>query len=145
MNQSDPGNYRPIKLTSTHAKIVEYIMMLADRFCKEQVGSRDSRGATFARSLLKDVIKCFNKSGSLLYICSLDAQCCFDRLWHDALLYKMWDVVPVYRWLLLRNWYKNLKASVKWSVTLGASFPVQCGTYQGSVVAPFIFNFCMIG
>ena len=77
---------------------------------------------------------------SLLYFCSLDAEKCFDQLWHSALLYKLWDVMPKSHWLLLYNWYQHLQAVVKWNNNTSMYFKITRGTRQGSVLSPVIFN-----
>ena len=43
-------------------------------------------------------------TGSPLYICSLDAEKCFDSIWRDALLYKHWEKLPLHHWLLMYRW-----------------------------------------
>ena len=56
---------------------------------------------------LINLINDINDRGSPLYICSLDAEKCFDSIWHDALLYKLWEKLPLHHWLLMYRWYNN--------------------------------------
>ena len=75
-----------------------------------------------------------------MYICSLDAEKCFDTIWHDALLYKLWGKVSINKWLLLHRWYKHLKASIRWNGEHSNEFSVTRGTRQGSVLSSYLFN-----
>ena len=66
----------------------------------DQFGFRENRGTSLGCILLNDIVKYFNHNGSLMYICSLDADKCFDTIWNDALLYKLWGKVSIKKWLL---------------------------------------------
>ena len=72
---------------------------------------------------------------------SLDAQKCFDTIWHDGLFYKLKGVLPhddVY-WLFLYRWYSCINA-VRVSSDYSQVFPISRGTRQGSVLSPTLFN-----
>ena len=75
-----------------------------------------------------------------MYTCSLDAEKCFDKLWHSALLYKLWGKIPLSHWLLLYKWYAQLKCTIKWNGNFSRVFNVSRGTRQGSILSPLIFN-----
>ena len=82
----------------------------------------------------------FNDIGSPLYICSLDDEKCFDSIWHDTLLYKLWEKLPLHHWLFMYRWYNNLNAVVRWNWECSYSFKVTRETRQGSIVSPHIFG-----
>ena len=75
-----------------------------------------------------------------MYLASLDAEKCFDSIWHDALLYKLFDVIELNYWLFICRWYKSSSATVRWNDQLSFTFPVQRGMRQGSVLSPKLFN-----
>ena len=100
----------------------------------------ENRETSLGCVLLNDIVKYFNHNGSPIYICSLDAEKCFDTIWHDALLYKLWGKVSINKWLLLHRWYKHLKASIRWNGEHSNAFSVTRGTGQGSVLSPYLFN-----
>ena len=56
-----------------------------------------------------------NTLKSPMYICSLDAEKCFDSLWHDSLFYKLQAYSPDVLWRFLYKWYCNLTAVIKWN------------------------------
>ena len=109
LNASMPENYRPITLSSTHAKMVELLLISDSVISNTQFGFRATRGTSFGCALLNDVIAYFQEQSSPVYICTLDAEKCFDSVWHDGLLYKLQSVLPVNHWLIIYRWYKALK------------------------------------
>ena len=101
LNASMPENYRPITPSSTHAKMVELLLIPDSVISNTQFGFRTNRGTSFGCALLNDVIAYFREQSSPVYICTLDAEKCFDSVWHDRLLYKLQSVLPVNHWLLI--------------------------------------------
>ena len=77
---------------------------------------------------------------SPLFSCSLDAEKCFDSIWHKGLFYKLRDRIPPDHWLLLYRWYCGLNATVRWKQLLSREFNVTKGTRQGSILSPQLFN-----
>ena len=98
-----PNNYRPISLSSVHTKLVEYNLMPEDTDSENLFAFRKGRGTTFATSLLNDTAAYTKARGSPLYVCSLDAEKCFDSIWHPGLFYKLIDIIPNAHWLFLYN------------------------------------------
>ena len=95
------NNFRPITLGSTHGKLIEFLILPADMAHPNQFGFRKGRGTAMACNCLNDLSLYCKSKGSLLYICSLDAEKCFDTIWHDGLFYKLLDVLPRSYWLFL--------------------------------------------
>ena len=108
-------NYRPVTLSSIHTKLVEQTMTPAADISDNQYGFRDGRGTGMACSLLNDVITHCKYQKSTLFVASLDAEKCFDSICHISLFVKLIDVIPVYEWLFLHEWYSQLNAMVKWN------------------------------
>ena len=46
-------------------------------------------------------------------ICFLDAEKCFDSIWHDGLFYKLIDIFDTVLWRFLYNWYSSLEAVIQ--------------------------------
>jgi hypothetical protein len=86
-------------------------------------------------------VKCyFEYKQSPLYLCSLDAEKCFDSIWHAALFFKLIDRIPDDHWLTLWRWYGGLRAAVRWSHAYSQRFAITKGTRQGSIMSPQLFN-----
>ena len=134
LNPNKPDNYRPITLSSTHIKLIEILMMSSDKSCNSQYGFRQGRGTAMACSLINDLMLYCNARGSPMFICSFDAEKCFDSIWHDGLFYKLIEILPLSHWLFLYQLYGRLQATVKWDEGIGAYFRVTRGTKQGSIL-----------
>ena len=113
-------------------------MLPKDDSCPSQFSFRDNRGTTFAAALFNDVTSYFRHRGSV-YTCSLDAEKCFDSIWHSALLYKLRDKIPTKQWLIMYRWYSRLKASLRMNGSYSNMFNFTRGTRQGSVLSPLFF------
>lgn len=140
LNPNVANNYRPITVSCTFAKMLEIILLPADQVSDSQFGFRKKRGTAFGCTLFNDLKCYFEHKKSPLFTCSLDAEKCFDSIWHKALFHKLYGKIPDNSWLLLYRWYANLKACVKWRGTIGRLFRVSKGTRQGSVLSPQLFN-----
>ena len=90
--------------------------------------------------LINAIASYFNDRGSPLCICSLEAEKCLDSIWHEALLYKLREKLPLHHWLLMYRWYYNLNAVVRWNGECSYSFNVTRGTRQGSMLSPHVFG-----
>ena len=140
LNPNKPDNYRPITLSPTHIKLIEILMMPSDKSCNSQYGFRQGRGTAMACSLINDLMLYCNARGSPMFICSLDAEKCFDSIWHDGLFYKLIEILPLSHWLFLYQLYGSLQATVRWDGGISAYFRVTRGTKQGSILSPVLFN-----
>jgi retron-type reverse transcriptase len=65
-----------------------------------QFGFRKGRGTDFCSTTLNDVMAYAALQNTPLFISALDAEKCFDRIWHSGLLHKLIDILPLYYWLL---------------------------------------------
>ena len=72
LNPNISGIYRPITLSTTHAKLIELLMLPKDDNCPGQFGFCDNRDTTFAAALFNDVTSYFRHRRSPVYTCSLD-------------------------------------------------------------------------
>ena len=140
LNPHQPDSYRPITLSSTHTKLIEILMMPSDKSCNSQYGFRQGRGTAMACSLINDLMLYCNVRGSPMFICSLDAEKCFDSIWHDGLFYKLIEILPLSHWLFLYQLYGSLRARVRWDRGISAYFRVTRGTKQGNILSPVLFN-----
>ena len=135
-----PANYRPITLSSLHSKIVEMIIMPDNEANECQYGFTEGRGTTFVTSTINDCAAYYIDKRSPLFCCSLDAEKCFDSIWHAGLMYKLCTVLPSHHWMLLYRWYKSTTATVRWNGSNSMPFPVTKGMRQGSLLSPKLFN-----
>ena len=120
--------------------MLEHMIIPNANLSNTQFGFRTGMGTSYGCRLLSDVISYYKYQNSPLYVCSLDAEKCFDSMCHNSLFYKLIDVLPRNHWMLCYRWYKQLRATVKWKGTYSADFTITKGTHQGSILSPYIFN-----
>ena len=140
LNPNQTESYRPITLSTTYSKLMELCLLPSVKTMNTQFGFKENRSTNLACSFLNDVM-CYAKEGnSTLYVCSLDAEKCFDRIWHDGLFYKLINILPRPHWAFLYKLYGKLSAQVKWKGSVSSQFRVTRGTRQGSILSPTLFN-----
>ena len=135
-----PSNYRPITLSSIHSKMIELVIMPNHDINDAQFGFREGRGTTFVTSLINDCAAYYKNGKSAMFLCSLDAEKCFDSIWHHGLMFKLWPILPLHHWLFLYRWYRCTNAAIRWNGAVSSSFSVSRGMRQGSVLSPVLFN-----
>jgi len=142
LDPNAPSSYRPITLSSVFAKILETLIMpqIDHDLAGSQFGFRPGRDTVSACSFLHDLTAFAEDQGSPLYLCSLDAEKCFDKIWHNGLFYKLIDVLPQAHWRVLLLWYRSSTAAVRWNNVVSTPFHPTRGTKQGSVISPLLFN-----
>ena len=143
LNPNDPSNYRPITISSVFSKLLELIIIPNDvQLSSNQFGFRSGYSVANGINLLNDLACCCKHNHSNMYMCSLDAEKCFDSIWHCGLFYKLMDVLPVVVWRFLFKWYKSLDVVIKWNgdINYNSYFKVTRGTRQGSILSPILFN-----
>jgi len=143
LNPGIPANYRPITVSSVLAKLFEILILPKDvHLCNNQFGFRADYGVSHGLNLLNDLMCFCAHKNSNMYVCSLDAEKCFDSIWHAGLFYKLLNVFPVILWRFLYNWYSRLEAVIKWDGIIHHQyqFKVTRGTRQGSILSPVLFN-----
>lgn len=140
LNPDTVESFRPISLSSVFSKIIELIVFPSFKIHDTQFGFQEGKGTGFVLNLVNDATSCFVGGGSPVYLCSLDAQKCFDSIWHDGLLFKLIDLMPDSHWLFLHNWYKSSFAAIRWNSQLSYTFEISRGVRQGSILSPTLFN-----
>ena len=107
-------NFWPITLSSVHAKLVEMLILpnTNTNICGNQYGYQADKGTEFCCALLNDSVAYFNEGDSPVYMCTLDAVKCFDNIWHEGFIHKLWNRMDIVHWRLLYNWYKSMRATV---------------------------------
>ena len=143
LDPGDPGNYRPITMSSVYAKLFELLTLPKDApLCSNQFGFRNDYSVSHGVCLLNDLI-CYSKyHHSNMFMAGMDAEKCFDSLWHDGMFHKLSHILPDVHWRFMYNWYSQLDVVLKWNGVIhhNALFKVTRGTRQGSILSPLYFN-----
>ena len=115
-------------------------MLSQDNAHSNQFGFREGRCTSMACNFINDLLHYCESKQSPVFLCSLDAEKCFDSIWHEGLFYKLMHILPKSHWLFLYKWYQSMECVVRWDGTYSQCFPVLRGTKQGSILSPTLFN-----
>lgn len=140
LDPNNEANYRPITISSVYSKIAELLIYPTDPVYETQFGFQEGKGTAFVTCLINDSVSYFKDRGSPVYICSLDAEKCFDTIWHNGLMYKLASSLSNHVWHFLYKWYRTTFAAVRWNMCLSTSFRISKGMRQGSILSPCLFN-----
>ena len=137
------SSYRPVTLSVTLSNVLElHILHMCqqDQPHPAQFGFATDRGTDMAIALAHDVSEHFNRRGSPVFTCSLDAQGAFDHIPHSVIFSKLDGVLPDHIWRLLYRWYSSMYVTVRLNGSLGRRLRVERGVRQGSITSPWMFN-----
>ena len=134
-----------LAIASVLAKVLEFIILeRIEMFVythENQFGFKKQHGTDTSIYVMKEIINRYQRLGSSVYLCCLDASKTFDRINHDTLFKKLVNRnVPAYIVRLLVVWYSHQQMFVKWGNVMSSVFTVSKGVRQGGVLSPYLFN-----
>ena len=145
-SKTDPNNYRAITLSSAILKLFERILLgkVENSITKPlnwlQGGFRPNIGCNMTSVMLKECILYAKENRSKLYVCYLDVQKAFDRVWHSGLFLKLYEmgikskllkvIIALHTDMRSRVYFKGHKSN--W-------FDILQGNRQGGVLSPLLY------
>ncbi|MES9883123.1 MAG: reverse transcriptase family protein [Sedimenticola sp.] len=144
--KDDPNNYRGITLSSCLLKLYERLIYLriykerSDQISALQGGFQKGLSCIMTSFLLRECISYSKEQGSKLYVCFLDSQKAFDKVWHDGLFFKLNELgISEPELNAIMNMYDGMTGSVRYKHFNSKTFKVLQGTRQGGIISPFFY------
>lgn len=149
--KDQPSSYRPISLLNTMGKIYERLIYTRLRDFAEdnslipdtQFGFRAKHSCVQqVHRITEHILEGFSRSrphktGALFF----DVAKAFDKVWHEGLLYKLYQLnVPDRLVLIIRDFLSNRAFRYRAEGSLSAPHPIRAGVPQGSVLSPLLFT-----
>jgi hypothetical protein len=145
---SEPGNYRPVSLTSPCSKVLEHMLKkrILDHLTANNLISKEQHGFLANKSTLSNTLSCLNNwfaaldKGDLIHSVFLDFAKAFDTVSHSKLHHKL-AAYGIHGAIL--GWIQAFLSGRSQKVRVGASLSgeavVSSGVPQGTVLGPLLF------
>lgn len=141
------SSYRPISLLPIVSKAFEILFMkrLTPELAKSklipahQFGFREGHGTV---EQVHRLVSKINNAFEHKQYCSaafLDISQAFDRVWHEGLLYKTLNALPVNFYLLIKSYLSQRHFYVKHGEDRSKLHAIEAGVPQGSVMGPVLY------
>jgi retron-type reverse transcriptase len=150
-NKQSPSSYRPISLLSCLGKLLEKIMKqrLTLEIQRRGILPKHQAGFRLKKSTIYNIVQLERYANQNLHtsgrkrqsaVIFFDIKAAFDSVWHDGLIYKLYDLrLPRYQLNYLIAFLTNRTAAIELGNQLSRLFELKSGTPQGSPLSPLLY------
>ena len=91
--------------------------------------------------MIDESIKSCCEEGDCVYACFVDIRKAFDKMWIDAMLYKLFHQAGIKGkcWRIIRSCYSNMSELVHINGAYSRIYNLRQGTRQGGILSPWLF------
>ena len=141
----DSSNYRPVMSSSVFLKLLEYCILIKIKdyivLNDRQHAYREMYSTSTACYFLKETVLSYVNSNTRVYSCFLDISKAFDSIDHAVLLNKLKMLgIPIIYIKLIKFWYCNQYAKVKFNSEFSDEWKICNGVRQGGVLSGLFFS-----
>ena len=99
-------------------------------------------GCIEASCVISESVNQAVEQGDNVFASFLDVRKAFDTVWHDGLLFKLYEELSIDfgLWLIIRDLYQGLQANVIHGGQLSSISPISQGSGQGRILALFMYK-----
>lgn len=134
-DSTDPSNYRAIAITTIFSKLFESLLLSKlQSFLSTAIKQFDFKANHSTEAciyLLKDIVNCYVKSDTSVFLCFVDARKAFDRVNYSKLFLKLRErSTPLYLLGMLNFWFNTQQFCINWGNELSRQFGFNNGLRQ---------------
>ena len=148
--RNDPNSYRPVTLLPVLYKLFERLMLgrlqawISDKNIAfpnpQQSAYQRNRSCVSTSFVMMEAIYHQLEKHSKVYACFLDTKKAYDTVWHNGLLYKLFNFgIKGKLWRLTRNCYDEIESCVVDNELMSPWFVLGQGVRQGGVLSTWLY------
>ena len=121
---------------------IESIAQEQNYFSDLQFGFSKGVGCIEASYVISESVNQAVEQGNKVFVCFLDVRKAFDTVWHNGLLFTLYEELSIDSglWLIIRDPYQDLQADVIHGGQLSSKFLISQGSGQGRILASFMYK-----